>query len=168
MERGDASVVQPNIFHVDHRSGYCGVSAFIGGLCRICFTSLLRYLILRLGLAGPLLQVSKTVAGEVSFQERRSPLGRATDSIYQIQQQATTRLREHFSQPVPEALALSSTSVSTSSSSQRSQSPERSPSAPRLGSSFTKTNITARTSSYSSTYHDAGEEEIELRPVGAF
>lgn len=107
------------------------------------------YLILRLGLAGPLLQVSKTVAGE-------------------IQQQVTTRLREHFSQPVPEALALSSTSVSTGSSSQRSQSPERSPSAPRLGSSFTKTNITARTSSYSSTYHDAGEEEIELRPVGAF
>ncbi|KAG6806681.1 Dynamin-like GTPase that mediates homotypic ER fusion [Arthromyces matolae] len=39
------------------------------------------YAIVQLGLVGPLYQVSRTIAGE-------------------LQRQATTRLREHFSEPV--------------------------------------------------------------------
>ncbi|KAG6335255.1 hypothetical protein ID866_3830 [Astraeus odoratus] len=110
----------------------------------------LAYLILRLGLAGPLLQVTKTVAGEV-------------------QRQATNRLREHLSQPTLAAPVLSSPSPSTGSSSTRSPtSPESAPAAPKLGSSYTKTNFTARTNSTSAhlTHHDA--DEVEPKPVGAF
>ncbi|KAL4078571.1 RHD3/Sey1 [Scleroderma yunnanense] len=110
----------------------------------------LAYLILRLGLAGPLLQVLKTVAGE-------------------IQHQATTRLREHFSQPVFEAPALSSNSSPTNSSSQLSpSSPNPSSTAPGLGSSFTKMTLSTRTNSTSTTYHEPAEDEFELKPVGSF
>ncbi|KAI6046110.1 RHD3/Sey1 [Pisolithus marmoratus] len=110
----------------------------------------LAYLIMKLGLVGPLLQVSRTVAGEV-------------------QRQATDRLRAHFSQPVLEAPALSSLSRNSSSGQSYSGSDSRSI-ASKLGSSHTKTNLTARTNSgsTSSAYHDANEEEYEMKPVGAF
>ncbi|KAF9227206.1 root hair defective 3 GTP-binding protein [Gyrodon lividus] len=75
------------------------------------------YVIVKLGLTGPLLQLSRTVAGE-------------------IQQQASNRLREHFSQPILEQ-------------------PIREP---RQASSMrvTSTNSTA------SDYFDAHEDEQEL------
>lgn len=109
----------------------------------------LAYLITKFGLVGPLLQVSKTAAGEV-------------------QRQATNRLRAHFSQPVLETPALSSPSRN-SSSGQSHLGSDSSAMAPKLGSSYTKINLTTRTnsSSTSSAYRDA-DEEFEMRPVGAF
>lgn len=108
----------------------------------------LAYLLMKLRLVGPLLQVSRTVVGEV-------------------QRQASDRLRAHFSQPVLEAPALSSRDSSSGQSRPESDS---SPVVPKLGSSHTKANLTARTNSgsTSSAYHDVDEEEFEMRPVGAF
>ncbi|KAI6121544.1 RHD3/Sey1 [Pisolithus sp. B1] len=87
--------------------------------------------------------------------------------VGEVQRQATDRLRAHFSQPVLEAPALSSR---RSSSGQSRPESDSGPIVPKLGSSYTKINSTARTnsSSTSSAFHDVDEEEFEMRPVGAF
>jgi len=60
---------------------------------------LCRYVIVQLGLVGPLMQVTKTVAKEVS-RGVPSVLSEGDVESFQIQRQATDRLREHFAQPV--------------------------------------------------------------------
>lgn len=59
-------------------------------------------MIAKLGLTGPLLELSKTVAGEVSVTFHDVMLDDQQWAFGQIQQQAMNRLREHFSQPVME------------------------------------------------------------------
>ncbi|KAH7888883.1 RHD3/Sey1 [Phlebopus sp. FC_14] len=87
------------------------------------------YVILKLGLTGPLLQLSKTVAGE-------------------IQQQATNRLREHFSEPVLEQPVRTSSGSSSASA--------------RRASNFTRTNSSMTMSDYYDVDGD-GEDEFSDR-----
>ena len=70
------------------------------------------YVIFKLGLSGPLLHLATTVTNEVSIsfvsQDCNSRLMR---SFYQVQKQATERLKEHFAAPVLNQPSRNGTSV---------------------------------------------------------
>ena len=58
---------------------------------------LYRWVIFQLNLSGPILQILRSVSGEVG--EKRSNCGVIAKNDLQIQRQATERLREYFAQP---------------------------------------------------------------------
>lgn len=59
-----------------------------------------RYAIVQLGLVGPLYQVSRTLANEVSFFLLCAYISVNSSRTLQLQRQATARLREHFREPI--------------------------------------------------------------------
>jgi hypothetical protein len=62
-----------------------------------------RWIIVQLNLVGPLFSVTRTVMGEVSLFFLRNLSISLTHPFpfSKVQRQASTRLREHFSQPLP-------------------------------------------------------------------
>lgn len=96
LERGDDRVVQSTILcYALGPSCLCVSTVISESHCEIDADR--SYIVLQLGLAGPILQVTRTVLAEVSWHSVRANLAN-----HQVKRIATDRLREAFAD-IPEA-----------------------------------------------------------------